>query len=133
MNELKRFLLYLRGYGGQMALSVVLVLAVTILTLPYPLIIKSMLDDALPNKDMDLLFLLMALFLGTFLLRGALGYLYRYVLQRMGMRITCDLRKDLFAHLQTLSVKYYDKRHTGAIASRISDDTGSLFLSLIHI
>ncbi len=110
-----------------MALSVVLVLAVTILTLPYPLIIKSMLDDALPNKDMDLLFLLMALFLGTFLLRGALGYLYRYVLQRMGMRITCDLRKDLFAHLQTLSVKYYDKRHTGAIASRISDDTGSLF------
>jgi len=127
MNELKRFLQFFRGYQARIALSVLLILSVTALTLPYPLIIRAVIDQALPHKDWAQMKLLMWLFLGIFLARGALAYLNRVLLQRIGMRITCDLRKHLFAHLQTLSVKYYENRQTGKIASRVAEDTGWLF------
>ena len=127
MNELRRFLGYLRGYEGQLAVAVLLILAVTALTLPYPLIVKYMIDDALPHRDWPKQEFLMGLFLVFFLVRGVLSYLNRYLLQRVGMRITCDLRKDIFAHLQTLSLKYYENFHTGKIVARVAEDTGALF------
>jgi ABC-type multidrug transport system fused ATPase/permease subunit len=82
MKELRRFLGYLKGYGGQIALAVSLVLAVTVLTLPYPLIVRKMLDEALLRKDGRLLAVLMLVFLAFFLARGGLSYLNRYVLRR---------------------------------------------------
>lgn len=133
MKELRRFLGYLQGYRGQIALAVLLVLAVTILTLPYPLIVRVMLDDALPHKDGRKLLGLMALFLALFLARGGLSYLNRYVLQRMGMRVTCDLRKDIFRHLQTLSIKFYEGRQTGRIVARVIQDTDAIYVLITNV
>ncbi len=127
MNEIRRFLGYLRDYKGQLALAVFLILCVSALMLPYPMIMKEMLDGALPRKDLRELSILMGLFAAVFVARGALSYMNRFVLQRVGMRITCDLRKDVFAHLQTLSLKYYENRRTGQIVSRVAEDTGALF------
>ena len=45
MNELRRFLGYLRGYKGQITLAVFLILCVSALMLPYPLIMKEMLGE----------------------------------------------------------------------------------------
>ena len=133
MKELRRFSGYLKGYGGQIALAVSLVLAVTILTLPYPLIVRVMLDDALPHKDGRKLLGLMALFLALFLARGGLSYLNRHVLQCMSMRITCDLRKDIFRHLQTLSIKFYEGRQTGRIVARVTQDTDAVFVLISNV
>src|SRR5664279_884116 len=127
MKELRRFLKYLKGYEGQLAIAVTLILAVTALTLPYPLIVRAMLDNALPNHDWDQQRFLIFLFLMFFVTRGIFSYFNRYLLQRVGMRITCDLRKDLFKHLQTLSMKYYENFHTGKIVARVAEDTGALF------
>ena len=127
MKELIRFSRYLRGYRSQIVLAAVLILSVTALNLPYPLIVRAMLDDALPHQDWGKQKLLMSIFLGMFLLRGALAYWNRYVLQRLGMRVTCDIRKDIFAHLQTLSMKYYESHQTGKITARVAYDTGALF------
>lgn len=133
MNVLGRFLQFFKGYEARIALSVILILSVTGLTLPYPLIIRAVLDQALPHKDWNQLKLLMLLFLAIFLARGGLAYLNRVLLQRIGMRITCNLRKHVFAHLQTLSVKYYENRQTGKIASRVAEDTGQLFLMVTDV
>jgi ATP-binding cassette, subfamily B, bacterial MsbA len=127
MSELRRFLRYLQGYEAQIALAIWLILSVTALNLPYPMIIKAMVDDALPHHDWEKQKQLLAIFLGVFVLRGGLAYLNRYVLQRLGMRVTCDMRKDVFAHLQTLSLKYYESHQTGKIAARVTTDTGALF------
>jgi len=127
MNEIRRFLGYLKGYGGQLALAALLILSVSVLMLPYPMIMREMIDGALPRKDLRELAILMGLFAAVFMARGCLSYMNRFVLQRVGMRITCDLRKDVFAHLQTLSLKYYDNRRTGQIVARVAEDTGALF------
>ena len=138
MKELARFLRYLKEYKGRIALSVVLVLTITGMTLPYPLIVKKLIDEALPGKSSPLIFgqsytgwnyvlLLMSVFAFTVLVRNLLSYLNRYLLQEMSMRVTCDLRKDVFAHLQSLSIKYYEGKQTGQIVARVSEDTGALF------
>jgi len=49
------------------------------------------------------------------------------VLQNAAMRLVCDLRIRLFAHLQTLSLRYFDDNHTGETVSRVSQDTGEVY------
>ena len=127
MKELRRFLQYLKGYEGQIALAITLILAVAALSLPYPMIVREMLDVALPRRDWHLQKMLMLIFLANFVLKNGLQYLNRYILQRLGHRVTCDLRQDLFAHLQTLSMKYYERHQTGKIAARVSNDTGAVY------
>ena len=144
MKELTRFLRYLKEYKGRIALSVVLILTITGMTLPYPLIVKKLIDEALPGKPSpeiyghiftgwDYALALLLLFAFTIIARNILSYLNRYLLQEMSMRITCDLRKDVFAHLQSLSIKYYEGKQTGQIVARVSEDTGALFFLISNV
>jgi subfamily B ATP-binding cassette protein MsbA len=97
------------------------------LTLPAPWILKLIIDKALPQKNLHLLAQLLALFTGLFLLRAWLTMIRNRVLQNAAMRLVCDLRIRLFAHLQTLSLRYFDTTHTGETVSRISQDTGEVY------
>jgi len=106
---------------------VALILAATLLTLPAPWILKLIIDNALPRKDLALLARLLTLFAALFLLRAWLTMVRNRVLQHAAMRLVCDLRIQLFAHLQTLSLRYYDRTHTGQTVSRISQDTGEVY------
>ena len=75
----------------------------------------------------------MALFVSCFLMRGLLSYASRFVLLRIGLRITCDLRKDIFAHLQTLSIKFYESRQSGKIAARVAYDADAVFQLITNV
>jgi subfamily B ATP-binding cassette protein MsbA len=122
-----RFLRLCRPHAAQISLGVGLILAATLLTLPAPWILKLIIDKALPNKDVGMLVRLMALFTGLFLLRAWLTMVRNRVLQHAAMRLVCDLRIQLFTHLQTLSLRYFDRTHTGETVSRISQDTGEVY------
>jgi subfamily B ATP-binding cassette protein MsbA len=108
-------------------MGVALILAATLLTLPAPWILKLIIDKALPQKDLGLLTRLLVLFSVLFILRAWLTMVRNRVLQHAAMRLVCDLRIQLFAHLQTLSLRYYDRTHTGQTVSRISQDTGEVY------
>jgi subfamily B ATP-binding cassette protein MsbA len=123
----RRFLGLCRPHRAKISLGVVLILAATLLTLPAPWILKLIIDKALPQKDLGLLARLLVLFTALFLLRAWLTMVRNRVLQHAAMRLVCDLRIQLFAHLQTLSLRYYDTTHTGETVSRISQDTGEVY------
>jgi len=127
MKELRRFLKGLKPYIPQLSLAVLLVLAISARMVPYPLIMKQLLDQALPRQDARQLAWLMLLFAGVFLIRGVLSYWNRATLQQVGMRVTCDMRRQVYAHLQTLPVKFFEGRRTGQIVARVADDTGTMF------
>jgi ATP-binding cassette, subfamily B, bacterial len=50
----------------------------------------------------------------------------------LGQQLSHELRSDVFSHLQTLSLKYFDKRQTGALISRVTRDTQSLEGALVE-
>jgi subfamily B ATP-binding cassette protein MsbA len=122
-----RFLGLCRPHALQISLGVALILAATFLTLPAPWILKIIIDKALPNKDVALLAKLLGLFTVLFILRAWLTLIRNRVLQHAAMRLVCDLRIQLFVHLQTLSLRYFDITHTGETVSRVSQDTGEVY------
>ena len=57
---------------------------------------------------------------------GVLSYICTYVMTWVSQRILFDLRNDVFSHLQTLSMRFYDVQGTGQILSRVREDVASL-------
>ncbi len=104
-----------------------LILAATFLTLPAPWILKIIIDRALPQRDLGLLARLLGLFTALFLARAWLTMVRNRILQHAAMRLVCDLRIQLFTHLQTLSLRYFDNTQTGETVSRVSQDTGEVY------
>ncbi|MFT3830138.1 MAG: ABC transporter ATP-binding protein [Opitutaceae bacterium] len=126
-HTFRRFLALARPQRGQILLGVGLILLATALTLPAPWIFKLIIDDALPHRDLRLLGWLLVAFTAIFTLRAWVTFVRNRVLQYAAMRLVCDVRIQLFAHLQTLSLRYFDAHQTGRTASRISQDTNEVY------
>jgi ATP-binding cassette, subfamily B, bacterial MsbA len=122
-----RFLALTKPQRWRIFFGIILILAATLLSLPAPWILKLAIDEALPNKDTNQLVLLLAAFTGLFVLRAWLTMLRNRILQFAAMRLVCDLRIKLFAHLQSLSLRYFDTNQTGRTIARISQDTGEVY------
>ncbi|MDD2762417.1 MAG: ABC transporter ATP-binding protein [Opitutaceae bacterium] len=126
-NAFQRFLALTRPHRWRITLGVLLILLASLLTLPGPWILKLIIDEALPHHDLRQLGWLLVVFALLFLLRGWLTLVRNRVLQFSAMRIVCDLRIRLFAHLQTLSLRYFDANQTGTVISRITQDTNEVY------
>lgn len=122
---LKRFLPYLAPYWRKLAVIFVLILIVTGFELIRPKLIGMVIDEARSGTAWNHVVGLLGLFAVSVVGRSAALLARNFLMQRTGMRVTCDMRVNLFRHLQNLSLRFYDARHTGKIASRISSDTGA--------
>ncbi len=126
-SPFRRFLSLAKTQRWSILAGVSLILAATLLMLPAPWILKLIIDRALPEADFRLLVWLLAAFTGLFVLRAWLTLLRNRILQFAAMRLVCDLRIRLFAHLQSLSLRYFDTNQTGRTISRVSQDTGEVY------
>ncbi len=125
-SSILRFLPYLVSYWPSFAGIFVLLLVVTAFELVRPWIIGRVVDSASQHEPWANVLVLLGIFLFA-VVGKAISMMGRNILtQRTGMRVVSDLRVDIFRHLQNLSIRFYDGRHTGSIVSRISMDTGAL-------
>ncbi len=85
-------------------------------------VIEPVINDIFISKNETMLYLMPAVVVILFLLKGAASYGQSYLLEWVGQRIIADVRIDLYAHLQRLSLGYYDKTSTGELMSRITND-----------
>ena len=69
-----------------------------------------------------LFFVLLFLRAGT----AVLGAARTFIMSAFGERLTFDLRRDVYDHLQKLTISYYDQKDTGWIMDRVTSDTGNL-------
>ncbi|QCT03112.1 ABC transporter related protein [Paenibacillus algicola] len=94
-----------------------------------PLIMKYVVDDLLTNSDMtpqQKIEQLMLILAGTLVLfivvRGPVEYVRQYFAQYITSRILFDMRNRLYAHLQKLSLRYYQNTKVGEAISRFIND-----------
>ncbi len=117
---------YLRPYKLQLAGVLATILVYTAASLAFPSLMGMIIDRTTkPNGGAMSIPLLFA-YVGILIIRSLAGLSRSYLVQRTGMRVTCDLRIAIFAHLQKLSLKFYDERQTGRIVGRIIDDSTSM-------
>lgn len=122
MDNFKRLLRYLKPYRVRVALSVVLMFAVTLSAIPMPLFQKAVIDKAIPNRDTQMLVWVFAAVLALYAVRGVVSYLLNYLIGWLGQRVVFDLRFQSYRHLQRLSLTYYDGRQPGKIMARLTGD-----------
>ena len=121
-----------KQYRGMIFLSAVTAIMLSVLALAMPLVLKVVIDRVLPAKDWGLFFLLtVVLFIIyslRFVVRMVTGWLGTYTVTR----ILLDVRQQIFKHLQSLSLRFYEEYRTGKLISNIISDV-SLLSALIGI
>ncbi|MEO7986311.1 MAG: ABC transporter ATP-binding protein [Gemmatimonadales bacterium] len=123
---LRRLLRYLKPYRGLTALALLMLLVQSGLALIGPRLTEHALDVAIPGKDVGLLGLLTALFAGTLLFEFIVEYAGVLLTTFIGQRVMYDLRMEMFAHLQRLSVTYFDRNPVGRLMTRVTSDVETL-------
>lgn len=106
-----------------MLLSTVLV---SILGLIPAILVKNLIDFAIPNSDYTLLTSLALAMVFTALASGFLSVGQSYLNSLVGQGVMFDLRNEMYTHLQRMSLSFYSKTRTGEIMSRINDDVGGI-------
>lgn len=119
---LKRVGAYVRPYWFKAALLVALITATSLLGLISPLIYRDLLDNALPDKDAGRLNCLALGLLGLAALTGLIQVAQGYLSSAVGEGIICDLRRELYAHMQRMSMRFFTHTKTGEMMSRLNND-----------
>src|SRR4051794_30084093 len=102
-----------------------LVLATGAQLAPPPLA-KLAIDEGIVPGDLRTLTLVVLAFLGTAFIYWGATYVQTYLVGWVGQRALQDLRIQLFAHLQRMSVGFYSRRRAGVLISRLSNDVEAL-------
>ena len=123
---LRRLVRYLRPYRWLATGAVLLLLLQSGLALVGPRLTEHALDVAIPGKDMGLLGLLAGLYVATLLLELTAEYGGLLLTTFVGQRVMYDLRMEIFAHLQRLSVSYFDRNPVGRLMTRVTSDVETL-------
>src|SRR5207302_856888 len=88
-------------------------------------LIHAWLDSA-PLTKMQILYGSCAAVLLIALITGLISYCYTRLLGNVGQRFVFDLRRDLFAHMQRLSLRFHDTQKTGDLTTRLTSDIQSI-------
>ena len=116
-----------RPYAAHVALLVALIATTATLDLVPALILKEIVDAAVPGSgDFGQIDRLFVLLVAVVVASGLLGVATGFVNQSVGLGVMYRLRGDLHRHLQRLSIRFYTQTRTGEILSRISTDVNGV-------
>lgn len=123
---MRRLLGYARPYWKLVAAAVVLLLVDGLLQLVGPLLTRIVIDEALPRRDLAVVWRSAALFGASLAAQFACTYGETMLTSLLGQRVMRDLRGELFAHLQRLPVAFFDRNPVGRLVTRVTSDVESL-------
>jgi ATP-binding cassette subfamily B protein len=115
-----------RQYKTRTFYSAFSLLAATATALAPPLLAKYALDDALDGHTGTRLVVVVVVFVAAGLANWGMTYVETYMTGWVGERILADLRKQLFRHLQRLSLGFYERNRAGVLISRMTNDVEAI-------
>jgi ABC-type multidrug transport system fused ATPase/permease subunit len=122
---------YLRRYPGLAAATLGCAIIGTLLVVVFPDVTRRIIDDSIRGKRPELLMPLVATAFGAFFIQSLLNSVRIILNNVFEQRVICDLRSDLYAHIQRLPLTWFDNRATGDIMTRLVEDVTSVERVLI--
>ena len=132
MSVLKRLLGYVGPYWKPLAATGVLLLFHTGLSLLPPLFQREIVDQVIGARDLSRLGAMIATLIGVYAILRFAGFGDLYVRHALGERFIFDLRVRIYAHLQRLSLSYFERTSTGELMSRVTNDVNALEQFVTH-
>jgi ATP-binding cassette subfamily B protein len=119
---MRRLLHYLRPYSAQAALALAAIIANSMLQLAQPYLMKLAIDRYIPAGSLDgvnrIAVWYCLILIGSFVLE----FTQTWLLQNTGQRIMFDMRMEIYAHLQRLDLRFYDRNPVGRLMTRVTTD-----------
>lgn len=119
---LKRFFSYYRPYRKLFILDFSCAIVAAILELAFPIVVNQVIDKLLPTGNWSLIVTAALSLLFFYVVNTALQYVVVYFGHMLGVNIETDMRRELYAHLQSQPFSYYDNQKTGKLMSRLTTD-----------
>ncbi len=116
----------LQPHRRRAGFSVFSLLAATATALAPPWLAKVALDDAIQGDTGTRLWVVVGIFLAAGLGNWGMTYVETYMTGWVGERILADLRRQLFGHLQRLSLGFFERNRAGVLISRMTNDVEAI-------
>jgi ATP-binding cassette, subfamily B, multidrug efflux pump len=129
-RHLLTLLPYLKRYRKQVLVGIVMVLLTNLVAVLVPWILGSAIDQLSQELRRELLLYYALLIVGASAVEGLFRFYMRRILIGVSRYLEYDLRNDLFAHLQTLSPRFYQQYPTGDLMSRATNDLSAVRMVL---
>ena len=141
---LKRFIPYYKPHMKLFTLDMICALLAASCSLVYPMVTRAIINDYVPNKQLNLIFLWSGILLLIYAFQAWMQHIMQFQGHVVGVRMQADMRRKVFAHLHQMPFSYFDEHKTGTIMSRIINDLQDisefahhgpedLFISIISI
>jgi ATP-binding cassette, subfamily B, multidrug efflux pump len=122
----RRLVAYVRPYRLLVAGALVLLMTEGLLQLVGPLLTQRVIDVALPAHDAGMTMRSALLYAASLILAFGCSYGETILTAMLGQRVMRDLRRQLFEHVQRLSIAFYDHTPVGRLVTRVTSDVESL-------
>ncbi|OYV85753.1 MAG: antibiotic ABC transporter ATP-binding protein, partial [Ignavibacteriae bacterium 37-53-5] len=123
---MRRLLHYLGPYKLQVAIAVLITIAYSGMGPLRPYLTKIAIDSYIEKGNGAGLFRIILLMFGVISLQALLRYGSAYLTQWIGQKTIFDIRREIFAHLQRLGIKYFDRNPVGRLVTRVTNDVEAL-------
>ncbi len=132
--KIKRLWVFLKPYWKLELLTFLIMILLSGLVLALPIAIRYLFDDLIPHlretaaNGVDLLplFVFAGVLLGIYLTQVVLAWLRDYLAGHLAAHIIADIRSELFGHLESLSLRFFQKRQIGEIMARVLNDVNRI-------
>jgi len=117
---------FVKPYTGQMLLALFFMILVTAASVSGPYFVKLAIDDGIAVNNIVSLRQTVLIFLGVSILQLGFNYWRVRIMSRVGQHVLYDVRMAMFAHLQKLSLSFYNRYSVGRVITRVINDVGTL-------
>jgi ATP-binding cassette, subfamily B, bacterial len=125
-QTLRRVARIFRPYRRHIFFVLLAIVAASVIGLANPILLKLIIDDAIPSGDMSELTLYVGLMILFPIVAGLIGVGQTYFSNLIGQRVMRDIRMQLYSHLQGMAMRFFTTTRTGEIQSRLSNDVGGV-------
>ena len=133
MKDFSKILRYAKPYSKGIAFAFLCLMVTSVITLVLPLIVRNMINVVVVEKNAAALNSLTLDIIAVIAFQMVFGITQNYILGFVGNRMTADFRMDLFNHIQSLSLRFFQERRVGEIISRMSNDISVIQKALVSI
>ena len=122
----RRLMAYLRPRKKTVALALFLALVVTVSDLVRPVLVGNAMDSITAGSTFSVIVRYSALYMGILVVGTCCNAIELWMLQKLGQDIILEIRQQLFRHIHSLSLRFFDITPVGRIVTRVTNDVETL-------
>ena len=137
MSLAKRVFAYIKPYKGRLTAGIISMLLHSFFTLFFFNVFHNLINTIIEEvstgeKGLESLSWIALSMILVYFLKGVTNYGQTYLTSYVAQKAVRDIRADLYAHLQSLSLSFYNKNKTGEMISRLTNDVGILENAIVN-